>query len=337
MAVSGLGTILSAGRGRAFFKGSFSVEGHEDFVDKLFAESIIIDGNVNLGMQRGRSSSPLEPGQIKKLTGINIGGHTTLVSTLESRNLWLEKRKHALIRIERASDLEKAVVTNRYGILYYVQSDFDLKGSLETLYKYKEGGIRVFQLTFSDNEIGGGANSDDMPLTPFGKKVVRELNRLRMVVDISHCGMRTTLGAAEVSAHPITANHANVENLAKSSRNKSNEELKAIAATGGVIGITTINRFLVKDPTRPATIDDLIAHIDYIVEKIGINHVGVGSDSYMDGTQRYEVDFSDRYINSPERWKHVARRLYQQGYSREDLQKIFGLNFKRVYDTVLEP
>jgi microsomal dipeptidase-like Zn-dependent dipeptidase len=57
----------------------------------------------------------------------------------------------------------------------------------------------------------------------------------------------------------------------------------------------------------------------------------------MDGTQRYEVDFSDRYINSPERWKHVARRLYQQGYSREDLQKIFGLNFKRVYDTVLEP
>lgn len=309
----------------------------DDFIEQLFVESLVIDGVVNLGMKRGQSSSPLVSGQIKKLTGINVGGHTTRVNTLSSRNQWVEQRSEALMRVDRASDIEAAAKTNRYGILYYVQSEFDLKGSLEPFVQWKEGGVRVFQITYSDNELGGGSGSDNIPLTPFGRKVVKELNHLRMVVDISHCGKQTTLDVTDVSSHPVTANHANAERLCRNSRNKSDEELKAIAATGGVVGVTPINRYLLQDSSRPATIDSFVAHIDYMVEKIGVDHVGVGSDGYMDGTERYEVDFSDKYINSPERWKHVARRLHKMGYSKVDLQKILGLNFKRVYDQVLDP
>jgi membrane dipeptidase len=158
-----------------------------------------------------------------------------------------------------------------------------------------------------------------------------------MVVDISHCGKQTTLDVTDVSSHPVTANHANAWRLSRNSRNKSDEELKAIAATGGVVGATPINRYFLQDSSRPATIDDFVAHIDYMVEKIGIDHVGVGTDGYMDGTERYDVDFSDKYMNSPERWKHVARKLHKMGYSKVDLQKILGLNFKRIYDQVLDP
>jgi membrane dipeptidase len=336
-AVSGLGFLLQAGGGYAGRRKLNRPVDEGDPIEKLFGESLIIDGLVNLGMNRGKGISPLEPGAIKKLTGINAGAHTTRVATLESRNRWAEKYKNVIMKIEKAEDFDIALATGRYGIIFYVQSAFDLKGSLETLSLYKEGGIRAFQLTYGDNEIGGGGKSDELPLTPFGKSVVKELNRLHMVVDVSHCGKRTTLDAAETSSAPITANHANAEALAPSGRNKSDEELKAIAQTGGVVGATTICRFLLKDSSKPATIDDLTAHIDYMVEKIGIDHVGVGSDSYLDGTQRYEVDFSDDLINSPDRWKHVARRLFSRGYALEDLKKIFGLNFKRIYTSVLEP
>lgn len=308
-----------------------------DSIEQFFRESLIIDGTVNLDMKRGREHFSFLPGEIKEITGIDVGGHTTSVATLDSRNQWLEEKKQGLLRIDRASDIETARRTNRYGIIYYVQSGFDLKGSTEPLSEWKEGGIRIFQLTYQDNELGGGAGSDELPLTPFGMKVVQELNRLRMVVDVSHCGKRTTLDAAAASSFPITANHANVEAIAPVPRNKSDDELRAIAGTGGVIGITTVNRFLMREHTKPATLDDFVFHIDYLVEKIWIDHVGVGSDCYMDGSQRYDVDFSDTRINSPERWKHVARGLQEKGYAIRDLQKIFGLNFKRVYDRVLDP
>lgn len=337
MSLSGLSLLVSPVLGFSHSRKNEISGNPDDFIEKLFVESLIIDGVVNLGMKRGKSSSPLVPGQIKKLTGINVGGHTTRISTLSSRNQWVEQRSEALMRVDRASDIEKARKINRYGIIYYVQSGFDLKGSVEPLSQLKDGGIRVFQITYLDNELGGGSGSDNIPLSPLGRKVVKELNRLRMVVDISHCGKQTTLDVTDVSSHPVTANHANVWQLCRNSRNKSDEELKAIAATGGVVGVTPINRYLLQDSSRPATIDDFVAHIDYMVEKIGIDHVGVASDGYMDGTERYDVDFSDKYINSPERWKHVARKLHKMGYSKVDLQKILGLNFKRIYDQVLDP
>jgi len=337
MGASSLGLLITSQKGLSSDPVKTLEGNDDDFIEKFFQESLIIDGTVNLGMKRGQTSSSFIPGEIKRITGINVGGHTTRIATLKRRNQWLAERQAGMIRIDRASDIGLAQKTNRYGIIYYVQSGFDLKGSIEPLSEWKEGGIRIFQLTYGDNELGGGGKSDELPLAPFGKKVVQELNRLRMVVDVSHCGKRTTLDAAELSSYPITANHANVEALAPVSRNKSDEELRAIAKTGGVIGVTSINRFLLKEPNRPATIDDFVAHIDYIVGKIGVDHVGVGSDSYMDGTQRYEVDFSDKYINSSERWKHVALRLHERGYQQADLQKIFGLNFKRVYDSVLDP
>jgi len=307
-----------------------------DVIDRLFSESLIIDGLVNLGRRRGQERAPLARGEIKRNTGINCGAHTTRISSLLSWDQWIKQQEDALLKIERAGDIELCWRTNRYGILYYVQSDFDLRGSTEVLSEWKDRGIRILQLTYNDNEIGGGTESDNLPITAFGRKVVKELNRLKMVVDVSHCGKRTTLDATEVSCHPVTSNHSNAEALSAHPRNKSDEELLAIARTGGVVGITTVNRFLLRTRSRPANIDDLVAQIDYAVEKIGVDHVAVSSDAYMDGSQRYEVDFSDKFINSLSRWRFVANKLHEKGYAYQDLQKIFGLNFKRVYDTVLD-
>jgi membrane dipeptidase len=337
MSLSGLSLLVSPVLGFSHSRKNEISGNPDDFIEKLFAESLIIDGLVNVSLKKSKGASHLVPGEIKRLTGIDVGNHSTRVNRLVNRNRWIELHSDALLRIDKASDIETARKTNRYGIVYYAQLGFDLGGSIEPLAKWKEEGLRVLQIAYGDNELGGGSSSDDSPLSSLGKKVVKELNRLRMVVDISHCGRRTTLDVTEASSDPVTANHANVERLTNNGRNKSDEELKAIAGTGGMVGVTTVNQFLIRNPARPATIDDFVAHIDYMVEKIGIDHVGISSDASLDGNHRYEVGYSDAFLCSSERWKHVARGLHKMGYSHEDLQKILGLNFKRIYDQVLDP
>ena len=108
MSLSGLSLLVSPVSGFSRSRKNEISGNPDDFIEKLFVESLIIDGVVNLGMKRGKSSSPLVPGQIKKLTGINVGGHTTRVSNLSSRNQWVEQRSEALMRVDRASDIEAA-------------------------------------------------------------------------------------------------------------------------------------------------------------------------------------------------------------------------------------
>ncbi|TFG36839.1 MAG: hypothetical protein E4H45_00190 [Nitrospirales bacterium] len=307
------------------------------FIDKLFSESLVFDGVGSLGIKRGLERVSFVPGDIKKLTGIDAGTQGVPTARLDEHNRWLEEHKDAFYRIDRASDIRTTQVTNRYGMLYYIQQGFEMNGIIESLAKWKEQGLRCLQITYGDNELGGGSRSNETPLSALGKNVIKEMNRLRMVVDISHTGKRTTLDVCQLSSAPVTANHANAERLTGHSRNKSDEEMKAIAETGGLVGVTTINRFIIQDHSRPATIDDFVDHVDYIVQMIGIDHVGIASDCGMDGTQRYEVDFSGPYLNSYERWKHVARRLHRKGYTETDLKKILGLNFKRVFAQILDP
>jgi membrane dipeptidase len=314
-----------------------SSRAQKDEIADLISESLVFDGVVNLGTRRGRGAQPLKPGEIKQLTGINLGNHSVSPAGFARLNSLCELHRQSLMKIERAREIEEARTGRRYGLIYYIQQGFDLKGSVEPLGAWKREGLRCLQLTYTSNELGGGTEDDELPLSAFGKRVVGELNRLRIVVDVSHTGRRTTLDAAEASSHPITANHANAIWLTPHRRNKTDEELKAIAATGGVVGITGINRFLLSSPSAPATLDDFVNHVEYMVEKIGIDHVGISSDSNMDGSHRYDVDYSEPLLCSFQRWIYVARRLRDRGYKREHLQKILGLNFKRVYERVLDP
>lgn len=310
-----------------------------DPIDRLFDESLIFDGVVNIGIDRNTASvRTLPQGEITRRTGIHVGNHTIRLATLPAFRASLERYPEAFVIVERASDIERARREGRYGVVFYVQSNVEMNGSLAPLEEWRETGLRVFQLTYSDiNELGGGSNHDEVGLTDLGRQTVKALNDMRMIVDTSHCGRRTTLEACELSSAPVTSNHAAVEALTPHSRGKQDDELRAVAATGGVVGVTLINRFFSLDWSRPAPIEDYIAHIDYMVELIGPEHVCVSTDGYMDGTHRYEVDHSNPQLNSWERWREVARALSDRGYSRDDLAGIMGLNLKRVYDQVLEP
>lgn len=310
-------------------------------VERLFQSSIVIDGVVSPWVNEDRF--PGSPGEIDQLTAIDIGAFTVPVEQLRETFSWKrefqQERNNAFVLIERASDIDLAWRTNRYGPILYVQKDIHLGGSVAPLLEWKRDGLRILQITYSnENELGGGdrPESTDLPLSPLGRDVVKELNRLNMVVDVSHTGRRTTLDVVETTSQPITANHTSAAALTDHFRAKSDQELRAIAGTGGVIGVVTVGRFIER-PGRPRSIDDFVAHVDYMVELVGIDHVGVATDGWLSGAPAYETDRVDPLLNGMDRWKHVAQRLFDMGYSATDLQKLLGLNFKRVYQYVLDP
>ena len=138
--------------------------------------------------------------------------------------------------------------------------------------------------TLPTSDFGyGSREGDEMGVTDLGRAAIAEMNAIGMIVDVSHCSRQTTLDAAALSTKPIIATHVNAEALTPHSRNKDDEELLAIAATGGVIGVTPIRAFLDTDGDGEAGIDDMVAHIEYIAGLVGIDHVGVSSDADLDG------------------------------------------------------
>jgi len=351
-------------------------------VEALFARTVVIDGNVNyyspIGSGIGCPDFDKDKNglSVKEATGINIGAITLgSLRSMESQLAQLEgsrtragalrppKFKGAIL-IRKAADLDRAVREKKYGILFYCQAHFELKGSIKPLTSYYKKGLRIFQLQygFHDPNQGpleklGGGNDQVGGLTPLGVKVVRELIRLGMVVDLSHCNEETKLDTCRIAKAwrtPVTANHTAARNvkrkdgkfLARYGRNITDKGAKAIADTGGVVAVMAYSGYLsgpyqrvrFSSPTRGlrgSTIDDYVAHIHYLVKLIGADHVGLSTDGHMDGTMAHKRK-ADGILDGPRRWKVVIQKLHDRGYTDEDLQKIMGLNFLRVYRKVLK-
>lgn len=168
----------------------------------------------------------------------------------------------------------------------------DLK-LLELLYNY---GLRVQQLSYNNqNLIGAGCMEPNggAGLSKFGIRFVEKCNELGIVVDTGHCGYHTTMDACKYSKAPVIASHTGVEKVNFHARCKSDDEIRAIADTGGVVGIFAMPWFTGADPEN-TTVDDFIDHIDYVVRLVGIDHVGIGTDWPMPQTKWAAITFNTK-------------------------------------------
>lgn len=302
-------------------------------IRRLLRENIVIDGVMQPAAKEG--GWPKAPGEIKKLTGVDVCCMTVPPDRLQRNARFLEEHKDAYLIVRRAADVDQARHSGRCGVLLYFQSGFTLIDAVQQLTDWYQQGLRVFQPCYSlANELGGGSRDDRTPLSGLGKQALKVCEELGIVFDVSHCGRRTTLDAARLAKKPITANHCNGEAVCKTRRNKSDEELKAIADTGGVVGVMAINGNLVR--TGKASADDFVRHVNHLAQTIGVDHVGIASDSYSDGRNKDERYQGDASLSSPERWLNVAGRLVEQDYGEQELAQVLGLNFRRVYQQVLD-
>lgn len=206
------------------------------------------------------------------------------------------------------------------------------ENAIELLHQYRDLGIRVIGFNWNtSNALGEGANEvyDDPAKTPssggltdLGEEVIKEMNRLGMVVDVSHMSDQTFYDVLDTTDSPVLATHSGARSVRDHQRNLTDDQLKRLADNGGVIGIVYFPLFLTEN--EEGYVEDIIDHIDHAVEIAGIDHVALGSD--FDGAE-LPADMKD----ASETHK-ITESLLRRGYSEQDIKKILGENTLRVLE-----
>jgi membrane dipeptidase len=238
-----------------------------------------------------------------------------------------------------AAEIEAAHKRGKFAVAMGIEGGHAIEDSLRLLRDYYALGIRYMTLTHTNTNNWADSSGDitrtDVKhhngLTDFGKDVVREMNRLGMMVDISHVADKTFWDALEVSKAPIFASHSSARALANVPRNMTDEMIVALAKKGGVVQVNFNCGFLVEgsgEPGKPrAKLSDVVAHIDHIKNVAGVGAVGIGSD--FDG-----IECTPEGLDDVSKYPNLTRALLEKGYSAEDIRKIYGGNLLRVMRAV---
>jgi membrane dipeptidase len=245
-----------------------------------------------------------------------------------------------------AEDILRAKREGKTAILLGFQNIQPLENDLRLLKLYHYLGVRIIQLSyhFRNAAADGGGERIDSGLSLFGISLIEEMNRLGMVVDLAHVGKQSVLEAVETSEDPVIASHSNPRALVDAHQNKTDEEIKAMAEKGGVIGVTAFPRLISKNPDE-TTLDNLLDCVDYVVKLVGANHVGIGLD-LAEGWAEYpptrmslmkidgRIYVYPREIESVTKFPNITKGLIERGYSDAETKKILGENFLRVFKKV---
>ncbi|MRX73316.1 membrane dipeptidase [Bacillus lacus] len=253
---------------------------------------------------------------------------------------WTEERNSDVFTITpTVKEIEKAVKDGRIAAVPTVEGAYsiDKDNAIGLLHQYRDLGIRAITFTWNySNALGEGANRtygdpsrtpSQGGLTPLGKTVAEEMNKLGMIIDVSHMAESTFWDVMKVTKAPVMATHSGVYSLRNHVRNLTDDQLKAIAKNRGVVGVVFYPDFLTYGwPEKQNTLKDYVDHIDYIVNLIGIDYVALGSD--FDGGP-LPSDIQD----SSELYK-VTEELVKRGYSKKDIEKLLGKNTLRLLKEV---
>lgn len=322
----------------------------------LHRESIVIDGCCPL----------VHPQHLDAhLQGWIDGGVTACVGTVATSEnapttlgllaAWMGEfrdRADQIVLATTAADVRRAKVEGKLAVILQFQGTGPIEMDLNWLEIYARLGVSIVQLAYNQRcAVGDGCEEpENAGLSEFGRQVVRDLNRHRMVVDLSHTGRRTTLEAIDLSDRPCVFTHANADRVCPSPRNATDEQIRAVAARGGTIGIVGFPSFVV--PNAKPTLDDLIDHADYIANLVGVDHVTIGMDyfhanppmslyekfvelgkwkptTYPPPPWQYPLG-----LESPALFPNLTARLLERGFSEADTRKVLGENFLRVFAEV---
>jgi membrane dipeptidase len=258
-------------------------------------------------------------------------------------------------------DIRAAKEAGEAAIVLGFQNANGIEDQLPYLEVFHRLGLRVLQLTYQRRNLlaDGCGETANGGLSTFGRQVVGELNRLGILIDLSHTGERSTLETIELSAAPVAITHACLQKFNPIPRNKTEEEVKALAARGGVFGMNSIARFVSpKGREHGATIEQFVDQIDHLVELVGPDHVGIGLDINEGLTpelfearrqgflKQYseiaggDFPFEHYYVfglTSMANARLITETLVDRGYGDDDVLGILGGNFLRLFEEAWRP
>jgi membrane dipeptidase len=269
-----------------------------------------------------------------------------------------------MLNVRTAADIETAHAENRHGVVIDFQNTIAIGDDLDRIDLFHGLGLRMVQLTYNlQNLVGDGCTETyQAGLTWFGREMVTRLNDARILVDVSHCSEQVGWDAMDVSTAPVIVSHSSSAAVAKHDRGKSDKLAKAIADQGGYFGVVVIPGFIRETPG--ASIDDVVRQIEHLVNVCGIDHVGIGTDKAGPGPRTSSmVEFPDsmpaglpgdfnwsgfriqEHRQTPEYqmngfesladWPNITAGLAQAGFNEDELRKLLGLNYLRVFRDVV--
>lgn len=321
----------------------------------IHESSIIIDGLQisNWGKTIFRNN---RQGGLTAFTA-TIAVHEGFRQTIKNIAWWHQmfiKHHDLIVPIKNTDDILAAKAAGKTGIIFGFQNTSPVEDDLDFLSVFHALGVRVIQLTYMNANYAGQGCLEriDAGLTAYGLEVVEEMNRLGILIDLSHVGYQTTMDAIEASRKPVAFTHANPKSLWDHPRNKTDDQIKSVAKWGGVIGANIFPAFLPSG--NNATIEEYIDVIDYLVKMVGIEHVAVGTDFTENQPREFfdwlltgkskkgpgmELDHplsNPKGIQSSRDFPNITQVLLDRGYADSDIKKIMGENWFRLFKEVWE-
>jgi membrane dipeptidase len=324
----------------------------DETVKALHARAIVIDAVCPLMRQPDHWDEWIAGGTTMAIPTIaSTEGSQSAFGKIALWYEWLRERSDTITFVSRASDVERAKREGKLGVTFHFQDSLPLDRNLGLVEVYQRLGVRMIQLCYNQkNFVGDGCSErTDAGLSDFGVRLIGEMERVGIVVDLSHTGYRTTMDALEIAERPLVFSHSNVRKLCENRRNIWDDQIKAVAAKRGVVGINGFPAF-VKKGAQP-TIADFIDHIDYVANLVDVDHVGLALDYYGQGTPadyaeaiksgRWRADeypppphIYPRGIEDARGFPNITRELLRRGYKDEEVLKVLGGNWLRVFREV---
>jgi membrane dipeptidase len=318
-----------------------------DDAGSVFMTSLLWDQHLCLPLHTGTDVAPLTRYQRRGGACVSVNaGYSP-----HSLNDTLALLQHYRCAVDAHPDLELAATVEdvaaiteggRIAVVFDLEDSRPLDDDLANLAVLADLGVRTLLPTYNHaNRAGSGClDSADSGLTGWGRSIIAEMSAVGIVPDGSHCSVRTGLDMCEISTGPIIYSHSCMRAVWDHPRNISDDQARACAATGGVIGITGVGIFL--GPNTP-TLEAMTRHLEYAVDLVGIEHVGISSDfsfdfaDFTDELTRNPHMFDDSYTRwgpiqwmAPETLLTLGEHLRQRGWTTTDIQAVVGGNFHRV-------
>lgn len=314
---------------------------------------------------------------------INASGVTTMSTTLGTRapespkgshmlNAWprdgliadcvawadfIAAHSDKLVHVKSAADIRRAKAEGKNGVMLNSQN-CPTDGKLENIDLFYKLGIRQLQLTYNERNLLGDGSTErtNSGLSDLGVAAVERMNELGIMVDTSHSGWATCADAIKFSKKTPIFSHTECYAISQHPRNKPDELIKALADKGGVMGLTTVGPMVTNDPI-PSTMDRWIDHVDHVRKLVGIDHVGIGSDTlirgwptdpklkeqtlafygepYFKDSYRFRYPMGTEGMNDQHKLKYATAGLLKRGYKPDEILKILGGNWLRVIADVV--
>jgi membrane dipeptidase len=306
------------------------IDGHNDVTSKTIRGFDIArptaEGHTDIArMQRGGIGAQFFAAYVAvNYMDTNQSAHRALAMIDTIRHDIVERNPGAFRLALTAADIEQARGAGRIAALIGIEGGHAIEEDLRLLRQFYHLGARYLSFTHTRHLSWAGSSGEvgQRGLNDFGRSVVAEMNRLGMMIDVSHISDRTLADTLAATRAPVFASHSSCRALANVPRNLTDAQIQAIARGGGVIMVNFYCEFLTGKKKTPATIDDVVAHINHIRKIAGVEAIGIGSD--FDG-----IDCAPTGLEDVSKFPNLTRKLLEHGYSAKEIHQMYGGNFLR--------